>query len=476
MATAATKDPPARREPPSPAATISSSGAAGVESARVEADKFESSSIQKAVEIVGELSGQPEVLVEKLLSELETSLDVCIGELTKEESSTTCWWRPIVPISDTFLSLVPPQGLPKAIEIISSRILTARQFLHGRVQARVDALPDKATEKEVKIASTGDSSFTLQVVMVLSRALDRLDSSVPQDWATRAKAAGYIEEILPMDLKALCHVYRTPFGEHWTKVDGSLVKEKDPDPSIVSDEEVEELWKVWERIWPGGTGQLSDKEKKAYIVDLMKARAFVSHIQHELREMTERPQETSGPFKTPSDVKQLTSELRSAVYSILHVTKPAAIGNPTLVKRAEVPAEFSVESARLPDLALVLTDYTVMRRIALHILIKAHSSCNRVWDCKRDTPDFRAQLQHRREIFHPVVDLRRMVHNVFGSSITSLADYLLRKESHWLAWKGIAVSKVRRVDLCVVGEKSVWVLLYICHRDLLSFGSIHCLK
>lgn len=122
---------------------------------------------------------------------------------------------------------------------------------------------------------------------------------------------------------------------------------------------------------------------------------------------------------------------------------------------------FSVQAASLPELALALTDYTVMRRMAAHILIKAHSACNRIWDCKRvswrrsrvrpshvsffheqDTPDFRAQLQHRREVFHPVVDLRRMIHNVFGSSFSSLADYLLRKETHWLGWKGIAVSKV----------------------------------
>ncbi|KAF4700000.1 hypothetical protein FOZ62_006027 [Perkinsus olseni] len=440
---ASTKKEVSRAEPPSPAATVSSTSGAALESSRIEADKFETASIQKAVEIVrGEAGGDPAELSSQLLSALEAALDTCIGELTKEGPSTTsCWWRPIVPISDSYLSLMPAQGLPGAIEVVSSRILTARRYLHSKVEGRVKALPDTATEKEVKVAAAGDSSFTLQVVMVLSRALDRLDSSVPQDWATRAKAAGCIEEILPMDLKALCHVYRNPFSGHWTAINASRGKEKDPDPSTVAKEEVDELWKVWERIWPAGVQQLSEKERKDCVTDLMKARAFISQIQYELRQMAERPQEASGPFKTPSDVKQLTNELRNAVYSVLHVTKPGAIGDPATIKRAEVPVEFSVEAASLPELALALTDYTVMRRVALHILIKAHSACNRVWDCKRDTPDFRAQLQHRREIFHPVVDLRRMIHNVFGSSFTSLADYLLRKESHWLGWKGIAVSK-----------------------------------
>ncbi|EER19127.1 hypothetical protein Pmar_PMAR000190 [Perkinsus marinus ATCC 50983] len=405
------KEATGKREPPSPAGTVSSSGGGGVESARIEADKFEMTSIQKAVEIVREVPADaPEELSRRLLAALEESLDMCIGELAKEGSSkTTCRWRPIVPISDTYLSLMPAQGLASAVE--------------------------------VKMAATGDSSFTLQVVMVLSRALDRLDSSRPQDWATRAKAAGSIEDILPMDLKALCHVYRTPFNGHWTTIDASLAAQKDPDASSVSEEEMKNLWELWERIWPGDTKNLSEKEKKDCVVDLMKARAFISQIQYALRQMPERPQETSGPFKTPSDVKQLTNDLRNAVYSVLHVTKPGAVGEPNAIKRADVPVEFSVQAASLPELALALTDYTVMRRMAAHILIKAHSACNRIWDCKRDTPDFRAQLQHRREVFHPVVDLRRMIHNVFGSSFSSLADYLLRKETHWLGWKGIAVSK-----------------------------------
>ncbi|EER00052.1 hypothetical protein Pmar_PMAR024529 [Perkinsus marinus ATCC 50983] len=437
------KEATGKREPPSPAGTVSSSGGGGVESARIEADKFEMTSIQKAVEIVREVPADaPEELSRRLLAALEESLDMCIGELAKEGSSkTTCRWRPIVPISDTYLSLMPAQGLASAVKVVSSRILSARRFLHGRVESRVSALPATATEKEVKMAATGDSSFTLQVVMVLSRALDRLDSSRPQDWATRAKAAGSIEDILPMDLKALCHVYRTPFNRHWTTIDASLAAQKDPDASSVSEEEMKKLWELWERIWPGDTKNLSEKEKKDCVVDLMKARAFISQIQYALRQMPERPQETSGPFKTPSDVKQLTNDLRNAVYSVLHVTKLGAVGEPNAIKRADVPVEFSVQAASLPELALALTDYTVMRRTAAHILIKAHSACNRIWDCKRDTPDFRAQLQHRREVFHPVVDLRRMIHNVFGSSFSSLADYLLRKETHWLGWKGIAVSK-----------------------------------